>query len=105
MKELLPDIERWRDAGKKVAVATVVQAYGSAPRRPGAKMAIAEDGEFVGMVSGGGVENDVAEQAKQVLEDDHPRLVPFGISSDMPFNVGLTCGGKIEVFIQSFGRA
>jgi xanthine dehydrogenase accessory factor len=105
MKELLPDIERWRDAGKKVAVATVVQAYGSAPRRPGAKMAIAEDGEFVGSVSGGCVENDVVEHAKQVLEEDHPRLVPYGISDEMAFNVGLACGGQIEVFIQPFGRA
>jgi xanthine dehydrogenase accessory factor len=105
MKELLPDIERWRDAGKKVAVATVVQAYGSAPRRPGAKMAISEDGEFVGSVSGGCVENDVVEHARQVIEEDHPRLVPYGISDDMAFNVGLACGGQIEVFIQPFGRA
>jgi len=105
MKELLPDIERWRDAGKKVAIATVVQAYGSAPRRPGAKMAIAEDGQFVGSVSGGCVENDVVEHAKQVLEEDHPRLVPYGISDEMAFNVGLACGGQIEVFIQPFGRA
>ncbi|MGI9148161.1 MAG: XdhC family protein [Chloroflexota bacterium] len=105
MKELLSDIVRWRDAGKKVAIATVVQAYGSAPRRPGAKMAIAEDGEFVGSVSGGCVENDVVEHAKQVLEEDHPRLVPYGISDDMAFNVGLACGGQIEVFIQPFGRA
>src|SRR6266567_2326145 len=105
MKELLPDIERWRDAGKKVAIATVVQAYGSAPRRPGAKMAIAEDGEFVGSVSGGCVENDVVEHAKEVLEEDHPRLVPYGISDEMAFNVGLACGGQIEVFIQPFGRA
>ena len=105
MRELLPDIERWRDAGKKVAIATVVQAYGSAPRRPGAKMAIAEDGEFVGSVSGGCVENDVVEHAKQVLEEDHPRLVPYGISDEMAFNVGLACGGQIEVFIQPFGRA
>jgi xanthine dehydrogenase accessory factor len=105
MKELLPDIERWRDAGKRVAIATVVQAYGSAPRRPGAKMAIAEDGQFVGSVSGGCVENDVVEHAKQVLEEDHPRLVPYGISDEMAFNVGLACGGQIEVFIQPFGRA
>jgi xanthine dehydrogenase accessory factor len=105
MKELLPDIERWRAAGKKVAIATVVQAYGSAPRRPGAKMAIAEDGEFVGSVSGGCVESDVVEHAKQVLEEDHPRLVPYGISDEMAFNVGLACGGQIEVFIQPFGRA
>jgi xanthine dehydrogenase accessory factor len=105
MKELLPDIERWREAGKKVAVATVVQAYGSAPRRPGAKMAVSEDGEFVGSVSGGCVENDVVEHAKQVIEEDHPRLVPYGISDEMAFNVGLACGGQIEVFIQPFGRA
>jgi xanthine dehydrogenase accessory factor len=105
MNELLADIERWRDAGKKVAIATVVQAYGSAPRRPGAKMAIAEDGEFVGSVSGGCVENDVVEHAKQVLEEDHPRLVPYGISDELAFNVGLACGGQIEVFIQPFGRA
>lgn len=105
MKELLPDIERWRDEGKKVAIATVVQAYGSAPRRPGAKMAIAEDGRFVGSVSGGCVENDVVEHARQVLEEDHPRLVPYGISDDMAFTVGLACGGQIEVFIQPFGRA
>lgn len=105
MKELLPDIERWKDAGQKVAIATVVQAYGSAPRRPGAKMAIAEDGQFVGSVSGGCVENDVVEHAKQVLEEDHPRLVPYGISDEMAFNVGLACGGQIEVFIQPFGRA
>src|SRR6266536_3706545 len=105
MKELLPDIERWRDAGKKVAIATVVQAHGSAPRRPGAKRAIAEDGEFVGSVSGGCVENDVVEHAKQVLETDHPRLSPYGISAEMAFNVGRACGGQIEVFIQPFGRA
>jgi xanthine dehydrogenase accessory factor len=105
MKELLPDIQRWRDAGKKVAVATVVNAYGSAPRRPGAKMAINEDGEFAGSVSGGCVENDVVEHARQVLDEDYPRLVPYGISDDMAFNVGLACGGQIEVFIQPFGRA
>jgi xanthine dehydrogenase accessory factor len=105
MKELLPDIERWREAGKRVAIATVIQAYGSAPRRPGAKMAIAEDGEFVGSVSGGCVENDVVEHAKQVIEENHPRLVPYGISDEMAFNVGLACGGQIEVFIQPFGRA
>src|SRR6266567_433609 len=85
MKELLPDIDRWRDAGKKVA--------------------IAEDGEFVGSVSGGCVENDVVEHARQVIEEDHPRLVPYGISDEMAFNVGLACGGQIEVFIQPFGRA
>jgi xanthine dehydrogenase accessory factor len=105
MKELLPDIQRWREAGKRVAVATVVNAYGSAPRRAGAHMAISEDGEFVGSVSGGCVENDVVEHARQVIDEDYPRLVPYGITDDMAFNVGLACGGQIEVFIQPFGRA
>jgi xanthine dehydrogenase accessory factor len=105
MKELLPDIERWRAAGQKVALATVVQAYGSAPRRAGAKMAISENGEFVGSVSGGCVENDVVEHARQVLDENHPRLVPYGISDEMAFNVGLACGGQIEVFIQPFDKA
>ena len=67
MNELLPDIQRWREDGKKVAVATVVSAYGSAPRRVGAKMAISEDGEFAGSVSGGCVENDVVEHAQPGL--------------------------------------
>src|SRR5260370_39246967 len=105
MKELLPDIERWREAGKRVAIAPVVQAYGSAPRRPGAKMAIADDGEFVGSVSGGCVENDVVEHARQVIEEDHPRLVPYGISDEMAFNVGLACGGQMQGLIQPFGKA
>jgi xanthine dehydrogenase accessory factor len=104
MLDLLPDIDRWQRAGKKVALATVVQAYGSAPRRAGAKMAISEDGEFVGSVSGGCVENDVVEHARQVLEDDYPRLVPYGITDEMAFNVGLACGGQIEVFIQPYER-
>jgi xanthine dehydrogenase accessory factor len=68
-------------------------------------MAISEDGEFVGSVSGGCVENDVVEHARQVIEEDHPRLVPYGISDEMAFNVGLACGGQIEVFIQPFGKA
>jgi xanthine dehydrogenase accessory factor len=105
MKDLLPDIQRWREAGKKAAIATVVSAYGSAPRRAGAKMAIAEDGEFVGSVSGGCVENDVVEHARQVLAEEQPRLVPYGITDEMAFDVGLACGGQIEVFIQPFGRA
>lgn len=105
MNELLPDISRWRDAGQKVALATVVSAYGSAPRRVGAKMAIAEDGQFAGSVSGGCVENDVVEHARQVLAEDAPRLVPYGISDELAFTVGLACGGQIEVFIQPFGRA
>lgn len=105
MKELLDDIQRWREQGKKVAIATVVSAYGSAPRRVGAKMAISDDGEFVGSVSGGCVENDVVEHARQVLDEDAPRLVPYGISDELAFSVGLACGGMIEVFIQPFGRA
>jgi xanthine dehydrogenase accessory factor len=102
MAEEFPEIDRWRETGKKVALATVVNAYGSAPRQVGARMAINEDGAFVGSVSGGCVENDVVEHAKQVLDEGQPRLVPYGITDDMAFNVGLACGGRIQVFIQPF---
>ena len=100
MKELLPDIERWRDAGKKVAIATVVQAYGSAPRRPGAKMAIAEDGEFVGSVSGGCIEGAVIKEALDVIASGTPKLLDFGVTNEQAWDVGLACGGKVQVFVE-----
>ena len=103
MRELLSDIDRWQRRGDAVALATVVRAYGSAPRREGAKMAIAASGEMAGSVSGGCVEADVVLHAQEVLESGTPRLVHYGISDEQAFDVGLACGGIIDVFIEPLG--
>jgi xanthine dehydrogenase accessory factor len=100
MLEILPDVDRWQDKGEKVALATVVRAYGSAPRKEGAKMAISETGEMSGSVSGGCVEADVVLHALDVLQTEKPRLVHYGISDELAFSVGLACGGVIDVFIE-----
>jgi xanthine dehydrogenase accessory factor len=101
MKDILDDIERWRSAGKRVAIARVVDIIGSGPRDPGAAMAVSEDGEVAGSVSGGCVEGAVVGEALAVLAGDGtPRLVKFGYSDDEAFAVGLTCGGTIHLFIE-----
>jgi xanthine dehydrogenase accessory factor len=101
MRELLDDIERWRAAGKRVAVARVVGLDGSGPRDPGAAMAVSEDSEVAGSVSGGCVEGAVVVEALAVLRGEHDRgVVSFGYSDDEAFAVGLTCGGTIHVFVE-----
>ena len=100
MKDVLDDIERWRSAGKRVAVARVVGLEGSGPRDPGAAMAVNEDGEVAGSVSGGCVEGAVLTEALSVLESKTPKLCTFGYSDDEAFAVGLTCGGTIHVFVE-----
>jgi xanthine dehydrogenase accessory factor len=101
MKELLEDIDRWRAAGKRIAIARVVDIEGSGPRDPGAAMAVTEDGEVAGSVSGGCVEGAVVSEALAVLSGAaQPRVVTFGYSDDEAFAVGLTCGGTIHLFIE-----
>jgi len=100
MKDVLDDIERWRTAGRKVAVATVIDVRGSGPRGPGATMAVSEDGEVAGSVSGGCVEGAVVGAALEVLEQGAPRMCEFGYSDDEAFAVGLTCGGIISLFVE-----
>jgi xanthine dehydrogenase accessory factor len=100
MKEILPDLERWRAAGKRVALARVIDIEGSGPRDPGAAMAVNEDGEVAGSVSGGCVEGAVVTEALEILESGDRRLVTFGYSDDEAFAVGLTCGGTIHLFIE-----
>jgi xanthine dehydrogenase accessory factor len=100
VKEILNDLERWQRQGKRVAIARVVDLEGSGPRLPGAAMAVSEDGEVAGSVSGGCVEGAVVVEALSVLEKNDRRTVTFGYSDDEAFAVGLTCGGTIHLFIE-----
>ena len=99
MKEILEDIERWRSRGEKIAIATVVATRRSAPRPVGAKLAISESGELAGSVSGGCVESDVYENAREVLQTGEPKLLSYGIADEEAWSVGLPCGGAIDVFV------
>ena len=101
MRDLLDDIDRWRSQGKRIAVARVVDTQGSGPRETGAAMAVNEDGEVIGSVSGGCVEGAVVSEALAILAgENESRVVTFGYSDDEAFAVGLTCGGTIHVFLQ-----
>ena len=101
MNELLEDIERWRQAGERIAIARVVDVEGSGPRDPGAAMAVTESGEVAGSVSGGCVEGAVVGEALAILAGERQRgVVTFGYSDDEAFAVGLTCGGTIHLYIE-----
>jgi xanthine dehydrogenase accessory factor len=100
MKEVLSDVERWRARGERVVLATVVAARRSAPRPVGSKLAVSEGGEMAGSISGGCVEGDVAERAKDVLGGAPPVLLTYGIADEQAFEVGLPCGGEIDVWVE-----
>jgi len=100
MRELLRDLDRWRKQGKRIALARVVDIEGSGPREPGAAMAVSEDGEVIGSVSGGCVESAVVTEALEVLATGERRIVTFGYSDDDAFAVGLTCGGTVHLFLE-----
>lgn len=100
MKDILDEVISWRNAGKQVAVARVVDIEGSGPRDPGAAMAVNEDGEVIGSVSGGCVEGAVVSEALEIIESGERRMVTFGYSDDEAFAVGLTCGGTIHLYIE-----
>lgn len=100
MLDILDTVDLWIQQKRRVALATVVETWGSAPRRVGAKMAVTSDMAMVGSVSGGCVETAVIEEALNGLEDGKPRLLTFGVSDDEAWDVGLTCGGKISVFVE-----
>ena len=100
MDEALAAVRNWRGDGRQAALATVVRVEGSAPRRVGAKLAVSTDGEMAGSVSGGCVEGDVVEHALTVLHAGHPVVRRYGISDEQGLEVGLMCGGTIEVLIE-----
>jgi len=100
MREYLPTIEKWISEGKKVALATVVEVYGSAPQPLGSKMVISSRGEMDGSVSAGCVEGAVVEEALACLQENKSKLLHFGVANETAWEVGLTCGGTLEVFIE-----
>ena len=99
MREILPDLERWRAEGKRVAMARVVATRRSAPRPVGSQLIVSDQGELAGSVSGGCVESEVFEAAREVLGGGQPRLLTYGISDDLALSVGLPCGGEIDVWV------
>lgn len=91
----------WRSDGRRVAVATVVATWGSSPRPVGSQMAVEENGGMVGSVSGGCIEGAVVDQALKSMEDGEPRLLSFGVSNEMAWEVGLACGGTVKVYVEA----
>jgi xanthine/CO dehydrogenase XdhC/CoxF family maturation factor len=100
MRDLISTIDAWRARGDGVALATVVKTDGSTPRPLGAKMIVNSRGEFAGSVSGGCVEGAVIDEARRVLKTGTPKLVKYGIADETAWDVGLSCGGMIEVFVE-----
>ena len=90
----------WTSGGHRVALATVVKTWGSAPRPAGSQIAVRDDGAFVGSVSGGCVEGAVIEEAQNAIRDRKSRKLEFGVSDEQAWSVGLACGGRIEIFVE-----
>ena len=99
-QDVLDAAEAWREAGREVAIATVVETWGSAPRPAGSHLVIDGDGNFLGSVSGGCVEGAVVEEAAEVIADGAPRMLEFGVADETAWRVGLSCGGRIKVYVE-----
>ena len=98
--DILAVAERWRGEGRKVALATVIETWGSAPRPVGSHLVIDADGCFEGSVSGGCVEGAVVTEAGEVIADGRPRILEFGVADETAWRVGLSCGGRIRVYVE-----
>jgi xanthine/CO dehydrogenase XdhC/CoxF family maturation factor len=98
--EVLQEALAWHDAGRGVALATVIATWGSAPRPVGSRLAIDAEGRFAGSVSGGCVEAAVIEAAQAVISDGRPRRLAFGVTNERAWEVGLACGGRIEILVE-----
>jgi xanthine dehydrogenase accessory factor len=100
MNDILDTVERWRHEGQRVALATLVGVEKSAPRDPGAALAVSEGGEVAGSISGGCVESELFEEAQRAIASGEPRLVTYGISDAEAVEHGLTCGGTLHVLVE-----
>src|SRR5579859_7406620 len=103
MRDVLAELEEWIAAGEEIALATVVETWGSSPRPLGSKMAVTRSGKMAGSVSNGCIEGAVFDEAQKVLKSGQAKIAAFGVADDVAFDVGLACGGHIEVFVQPFG--
>jgi xanthine dehydrogenase accessory factor len=99
-EDILATAANWVAQGETVALATVVQAWGSSPRPPGSRLAVTASGKLAGSVSGGCIEGAVADAAKQTMATGTPQLLSFGVTDEMAWEVGLACGGKVKVFVE-----
>ena len=101
--QVLETALQWQSEGKRVALATVVSTWGSAPRPAGSQLAVDETGKFVGSVSGGCIEGAVVTEALAILQNGGTKLLEYGVSNDEAWEVGLACGGKVKVFVEPIG--
>ncbi|WP_448205074.1 XdhC family protein [Azospirillum sp. sgz302134] len=100
-EDILQQAADWRAEGRKVALATVVATWGSSPRPVGSQLAVDDGGAMVGSVSGGCIEGAVVNEARKTMEDGEPRLLSFGVSNEMAWEVGLACGGQVQVYVEA----
>ncbi len=98
--DILAKAEEWKKSGRGVAIATVVETWGSAPRPVGSHLVIDEEGHFLGSVSGGCVEGDVVTEALDVISAGTPKMLEFGVADESAWRVGLSCGGRIKVYVE-----
>ena len=103
--DILSTAESWAKSGRSVALATVIETWGSAPRPVGSHLVIDGEGNFLGSVSGGCVEGAVVEEAVDVIADGRARTLEFGVADETAWNVGLSCGGTIRVFVEKVGQS
>ncbi len=99
--DILETAARWRREGRRVALATVVSTWGSSPRPPGSHLVVDENGRMRGSVSGGCIEGAVVQAAREVMQGGPPRLLEFGVSDEQAWEVGLACGGRVQVWVEA----
>jgi xanthine dehydrogenase accessory factor len=100
-EDILSVAAEWRASGEQVAIATVTETWGSSPRPPGSRMAVTASGKMAGSVSGGCIEGAVADAARQTMQTGVPQLLDFGVTHERAWEVGLACGGKVKVFVET----
>ena len=100
-EHVLNEAAKWREAGRNVALATVVSSWGSSPRPSGSQLAVSDDGTFVGSVSGGCIEGAVVTEALEVMKTGVPKVLDYGITNELAWEVGLACGGQVKIFVEA----